>query len=191
FFTTKEAGRGTGLGLPICRQIAREHGGDVTVRSGAGGRGSIFRLELPLGKAEEFERIETMESPANYAAVPGRRVLVADDEEDIAEVVARLLREDGDFVEIARNGAEALALLARGSFDLVVSDIEMEHAKGTDIYAALASRGVLPATKIMFVTGDILNPKVLEFLSRTKSEYAVKPFEIQELRQTMRRLLSA
>jgi signal transduction histidine kinase len=191
FFTTKEPGRGTGLGLPICRQIAQEHGGDICVREGAGKRGSVFRLELPAGSAEEFDRISMIEAPAFFAAVPGKRVLVADDEEDIAEVIARLLREDGDEAAVAHNGAEALKLLEAGSYDLVISDIEMERAKGTDIHAALAAKGAFPATKILFVTGDILNPKVLEFLSRTKSEYAVKPFDIQELRQAVRRLLAA
>jgi CheY-like chemotaxis protein len=191
FFTTKEPGRGTGLGLPICRQIAQEHGGDISVRGGGAGRGSVFCLDLPLGSAEDFDRIGTLEAPAPLSAVPGKRVLVADDEEDIADVIARLLREDGDTVEIAHNGEEAVKLLAAASYDLVVSDIEMEHTKGTDLYAALAAQGAFPATKILFVTGDILNPKVLEFLSRTKSEYAVKPFDIQELRQTMRKLLAA
>jgi len=189
FFTTKAAGRGTGLGLPICRQIVQAHGGDMTVESRPG-RGSVFRAELPVGSAEELERIDEAPAP-EPAAAPGKRVLVADDEADIAEVIARLLREDGDEVRVAHNGAEALALLERETFDLVVTDIEMEHAKGTDLYAALAAKGALPGVKVLFVTADILNPKVLEFLSRTKSEYAVKPFDIQDLRRTMRRLLSA
>lgn len=189
FFTTKEPGRGTGLGLPICRQIAREHGGDVTVRSRTG-RGSVFRLELPLGCAEEFDRIELLAAPAALPAVPGKRVLVADDEQDVAEVIARLLREDGDEVRVAHHGGEALKLLEEESFDLVVSDIEMERAKGTDLYAALAAKGAFPRVKMLFVTGDILNPQVLEFISRTKSEYLAKPFDIGEIRQAMRRLLA-
>lgn len=189
FFTTKEQGRGTGLGLPICRQIVQAHGGDVSVRS-VPGEGSVFRVEIPLGSPEEFERIQTAAPRHEHPAVPGRRVLVADDETDIAELIARLLREDGDEVHVAHHGAGALALIEAGSFDLVITDIEMEHAKGTDLYAALAARGAFPETRILFVTGDILNPKVLDFLSRTDSEYLVKPFDIQELRQAIRRLLS-
>lgn len=189
FFTTKAAGRGTGLGLPICRQIVQAHGGVLAVESRPG-RGTVFRAELPAGRVEELGG-ETEGPVQELAAVPGRRVLVADDEHDIAEVIARLLREDGDEVTVAHNGTEALGALARESFDLVVTDIEMEHAKGTDLYAELAAKGALPHVKVLFVTADILNPKVLEFLSRTKSEYLVKPFDIQELRQTMRRLLAA
>jgi CheY-like chemotaxis protein len=114
---------------------------------------------------------------------------VADDEADIAEVVARLLREDGDRVDVAYNGADALKLLEAASYDLVVTDIEMERAKGTDLYASLSAKGALGSCRMLFVTGDILNAKVLEFLSKTESEYLVKPFDIQELRQTARRLL--
>ena len=190
FFTTKEPGRGTGLGLPICRQIVREHGGDIGLESFPGG-GTVFRLNFPPAREEDFESSEAPAAPASFPAVPGKKILVADDEEDIAAVVARLLTEDGDVVHAVHTGAEALRLLEAGAYDLVISDIEMEHAKGTDLHAALAAQGALPACRMLFITGEILNPKVLEFLSRTKSEYLVKPFDLQELRQVARRLLGA
>ena len=68
--------------------------------------------------------------------------------------------------------------------------MEMEQVKGPDIYQKLAAGGGGGSAKALFVTGDILNPKVLEFLSRTESEYLVKPFDIDDLRQAVRRLLS-
>ena len=188
FFTTKEPGRGTGLGLPISRQIVQEHGGAIELESRPG-RGTAFHLTFPLAREDEFDETAVLATPTPYEAVPGKRILVADDEADIAAVIARLLREDGDEVQVAHNGAEALKLLEAAPYDLVVTDIEMEHAKGSDLYAALAAKGALASCRMLFVTGDILNPKVLEFLSKTNSEYLVKPFDIQELRQTARRLL--
>jgi len=68
--------------------------------------------------------------PVSHPPVPGKLVLVADDEADIAEVIARLLREDGDEVSVAHGGAEALKLLETRAFDLVISDMEMEQVKG-------------------------------------------------------------
>ncbi|MCM2303177.1 MAG: response regulator, partial [Elusimicrobia bacterium] len=171
----------------ICRQIAREHGGDVILENRPG-LGCAFTLDLPEGREEDFESLEAVEERLRHPAVPGKRVLVADDEADIAEVIARLLREDGDEAVLAHGGAEALKLLETGTFDLVISDMEMEGVKGSDIYERLSSNG--SSARLLFVTGDILNPKVLEFLSRTKSEFLPKPFDIDELRQAVRRLLS-
>jgi C4-dicarboxylate-specific signal transduction histidine kinase/ActR/RegA family two-component response regulator len=189
FFTTKEPGRGTGLGLSICRQIAQEHGGNVSFENSPG-EGCAFILDLPVGSAAEFDRLEKVEEPVAHPAVPGKRVLVADDEADIAEVVARLLREDGDEVSVAHGGEEALKLLGTGAFDLVISDMEMERVKGPDIFKKLAAGGGTSKAKVLFVTGDILNPKVLDFLAKTGSEYLAKPFDIDDLRQAARRLLA-
>ncbi len=189
FFTTKDPGHGTGLGLSICRQIARDHGGDVLLRS-APARGSVFVLSLPSAPACADAADEGI-FWRTYKAVPARRVLVADDERDLADAMARLLREDGDDVLVAYHGGEAKRLLESGRFDLVVSDIEMEHVKGTELYALLAASGAFPACKILFVTGDILNPKVLGFLSRTGADYLAKPFDNEEFRQAARRLLAA
>ena len=186
FFTTKEAGRGTGLGLSISRQIAIEHGGGLVAESRPGS-GSVFRLNLPL-RGKEEPAVETA-APDECAAVPGKRVLVADDEEDVAELIASLLREDGDEAVVVHHGEEALALLDRERFDLVVSDVQMGRGSGVDLYEALAAKGALSAINILFVTGDVLNPKVLRFFHQTRSPYVAKPFDIHELKQAMRRML--
>lgn len=190
FFTTKAAGHGTGLGLSICQQIARDHGGEISVESRSGA-GCAFRVEIPEGSEADFGRLEEEPAPARHPAVPGKRVLVADDEEDIAELIARVLREDGDEARVASGGAEALRLLASEPFDLVVSDLEMAQVNGRDVYRLLKAGGGDSPARVLFVTGDILNPKVLEFLSKTGAEYLPKPFDIEELRQAVRRLLSS
>jgi C4-dicarboxylate-specific signal transduction histidine kinase/ActR/RegA family two-component response regulator len=190
FYTTKAPGRGTGLGLSICRQIARGHGGDVLLENRPG-RGCAFVLDLPAGSEEEFARLDRKAPPDLLPPVPGKRVLVADDEADMVEVVSRLLREEGDEVSVAHGGAEALKLLENGEFDLIISDMEMEQVKGQDIFKRTVAGGGTSTAKVLFVTGDILNPNVLDFLSKTRSEHLSKPFDIDDLRQAVRRLLAS
>jgi C4-dicarboxylate-specific signal transduction histidine kinase/ActR/RegA family two-component response regulator len=189
FFSTKEPGRGTGLGLSICRQIVSEHGGTLTFRP-APVRGAVFRAELPAGREDDFERVEAPDEPRSLPAVPGRRVLVADDEPDVAEMMARLLREDGDEAVVETRGADAVRRLERERFDLVVSDMGLEDLRGEDVHEA-ASRAAGGAPAELFVTGDVLNPRVLEFLSRTGADYLVKPFDVEDFRRAVRRLLGA
>jgi two-component system NtrC family sensor kinase len=189
FFTTKDAGHGTGLGLPICQQIVQAHGGEISVRS-LQSQGTIFHLEFPVANITAQEQVNEDSEEKVFAAVPAKKILVADDEKDIANLISRLLTADGDLVDVAYNGGDALDIIGRKDFDLIISDIEMEHAKGMDLYSALSRKRAFPKTKMLFITGDILNPKVLEFLSQTKSEYLVKPFDIEALRQAARRLLS-
>jgi CheY-like chemotaxis protein len=121
--------------------------------------------------------------------VPGKRVLVVDDEPDVANLIARLVAEDGDHPDTATSGAEALRLIAETRYDLVITDFSMEKVKGDEVFARLKAKN--PRCRVLFVTGDIFNPKVLSFLDRTKSPYLVKPFEKGELQQAVRRLLAS
>ncbi|MBI4676732.1 MAG: response regulator [Elusimicrobia bacterium] len=189
FFTTKEPGRGTGLGLAISRQIVEGHGGEMSFECRAG-QGCVFRVRLPAAGEAELAALDEPAALAVPAPVPGRRVLVVDDEADIAELIGRVMAADGDEVEVAHHGGQALRKVRERDYDLVISDIEMEAVKGQDVFAELAKRRSDALSRILFVTGDILNPGVLEFLSKTKAEYLVKPFEVPDLQRAARRLLS-
>jgi signal transduction histidine kinase/CheY-like chemotaxis protein len=190
FFTTKEPGRGTGLGLPICRQILEAHDGSISCQAREG-EGASFLISLPIATEAELGALERPAVMKDLPAIPGRRILVVDDEPDLVAVIARVVRGDGDHVDTATEGAEALSLLDANRYDLVISDFEMEGVKGDEIHARLRAQAPSAAPNILFVTGDIFNPKVLRFMDETKSSYLVKPFETAELRQTVRRLLAA
>ena len=93
-------------------------------------------------------------------------------------------------MDIATQGAEALRLIDENPYDLVISDFEMERVKGDEVYARFRAKDPSVAPNILFVTGDIFNPKVLRFIEQSSPRILVKPFEIEELRQTARRLLA-
>jgi signal transduction histidine kinase/ActR/RegA family two-component response regulator len=187
FFTTKPAGQGTGLGLSLCRGIVEEHGGALTVESEPG-RGATFTVTLPVvprpvdgdGSAGE----------GTPAPVAPKAILVVDDERDLAEVLVEELEGDGHQVEIASNGAEALRRLERRAFDLVVSDTKMPLLDGIDLYREIERRFPALRRRIIFVTGDVLDPEKRRLLESTGAPFLAKPFELSDVRNAVRRQLA-
>jgi len=118
FFTTKPVGEGTGLGLSICHGIIKALRGDLTAMS-TPGKGSTFRVVLPIRGAEAEALMPVMDAPAETLMVQGKRVLVIDDEPGIASVVRRIIGR-GNEVVVAHSGREALEVLARDTdFDRI------------------------------------------------------------------------
>ena len=185
FVTTKEPGRGTGLGLYICRQIAEAHLGKLTYESRLD-EGAAFLLSLPV---QAGARINTPVRVFEPLPVPGKRVLVVDDEPGVGDVIAHALSEEGDEVTVTDRGADALARIEKGRFDLVISDIEMEGVKGYEIYE-LARSAFAPPIPVLIVTGNSLDRRVHKFFEETGVPYVVKPFDTAFLRRAVRRILA-
>jgi nitrogen fixation negative regulator NifL len=183
FFTTKPVGQGTGLGLSICRGIVEAHGGHVTVDGGFG-RGATFRLELPVGGPAPATPAAEDEGPI----VAPRRVLVVDDETEVAAVVGELLRRDGHAVSTAGNGVDALARMHEQRYDVVVSDIKMPHVDGPGLWRAVKQLDPELADRFVFFTGDTLSPQTIEFLERTGSPSVKKPFGLRDVRVALARV---
>ena len=127
FFTTKAPGRGTGLGLSQVFGFIRQLGGHVAIRS-APGRGTAVSLYLPLtaGGVPVPERPAVQARSSSVVAVASATVLVAEDDDQVREVAAELLRDAGFRVLAASDGRQALALLERGEkVDVLFSDVVM------------------------------------------------------------------
>lgn len=134
FYTTKEVGRGTGLGLPVSQAIARTHGGSLDASS-TPGRGTTFRLELPLAGPCPAE--ETTSGRERLPDLGGLRVLVVDDQEDIARTATLVVEAAGGVALVAHDATEALAVLAAEPVDVVVTDLVMPGFSGRRFLDAL------------------------------------------------------
>lgn len=188
FFTTKPTGIGTGLGLSLCRGIIERHGGTITVTSQPG-QGATFRVELPV----EAVCAAAPASPDQHPgpAVPDKSILIIDDEPSIASGLKRLLSRDGYTVETAANGHMALTKLQERSYDLLLSDMRMPDVDGPSLYRTLAQQYPHLLRRVIFLTGDTLNPETKMFLDESAAPCLTKPCTVAEIRRAIQQVLEA
>ncbi len=184
FFTTKDQGKGTGLGLAVVYGVVNSHNGFITVQSEPG-IGSQFTLYLPLLKETErsLQSIKTQKLERGH-----ERVLVVDDEENVAEVIGGMLSNLGYSVTIAQGGKKAIALYKKHShFDVVILDMNMPVMGGKETFAKL--RAIDPNVRIIISTG--YTNKGIEFPAAEESfaAFLQKPYQLDDLSRTMREVL--
>jgi len=179
FFSTKPAGVGTGLGLPICRRIVEDLGGELKVTSRER-VGTTFSVLLPAS--------ERSSRPANTLRVPVTvpprrgRVLVVDDEPMVAMAVRRSLSGDHDVVTLNITD-DALSLVRSGQrFDVILCDVMMPNMTGVDFYRELERSMPAEVEKIVFLTGGVFATQTREFLDQLPNLRIEKPFTPEELR---------
>jgi signal transduction histidine kinase/ActR/RegA family two-component response regulator len=181
FYTTKEGGQGTGLGLALARRMAIEHGGALSALSRPGA-GATFVLELPASRGQ----VELPPAPAEGAtAARGRRVLVVDDEAPFRLLLKEALEADGNRVEVAENGEDALHRLDQEEFDAVITDLGMPVRDGASLHREAARRRPALGERFIFMSGALVEaggparsrPPGLPLLS--------KPFSLDELRAAL------
>ncbi len=178
FFTTKPTGKGTGLGLSIVYGIVAAHGGTIEAHPAPAG-GTSFRLTLAVATAGPPDVVPAL--PEDTAARRGR-ILVVDDEEPLARLICETLAEDGHATERVGDAPEALSLLARQDFDLIISDLKMPGMDGEELGRELERRKPGLSKRLLLTSGDTLD-------SRPGREVLHKPFDLDELRRIVRRRL--
>jgi len=186
FFTTKGVGIGTGLGLSLAWGIIRRHNGRIEVES-APGAGSRFRIHLPLApKAAVVEEATGDDAPI---LLHGVRILLVEDEDVVAESLARLLIARGATVALAESGEEALAWLREhaGICDIVVSDHGMPGMTGLDLLSRV--RTSYPQLRRMLVSGWGASPPGASDTSAAERLLA-KPIPHRELLRALQELAS-
>jgi PAS domain S-box-containing protein len=149
FFTTKEVGKGTGLGLPMVYGLAQQSGGTVTIRSTVGA-GTTVELYLSRAAAEREDGPREKQTIAPDA--PKVRILLVDDDAEVRTVTAAYLADMGHRVVEAADGSSALDILKTDDqLDLLIADFAMPGMTGTDL--ADKVRAVRPEIGILLVTG--------------------------------------
>lgn len=171
YFTTKEVGKGTGLGLATAYGIIRRAGGSITVESREGA-GSTFTIFLPLTEAP----IDSIVSPHTFATIGGSAtILVVEDEPALRRVVTRALQRLGYHVLEASTAEEALALphASDRPIDLLITDVRLPGRDGLSLARDLAARD--PKLRVL-VTSGYLGEGAMEMLETTGFPFLAKPF---------------
>jgi len=187
FFTTKPQGQGTGLGLSLSLGIIRDHEGSIRLQS-TPGQGATFIIDLPVGSPSSPGPTETRKDES-WSPLGPKRILVVDDEPDVAGVLVDLLQAEGYEVDTALNGTEALEKLEQRPFDAVLTDTKMPVLDGPGLFMELERRYPELKRRVAFVTGDVLQPDKRAFLHQTGVPTLEKPFELDHVRRVVRHLL--
>jgi len=202
FFTTKAVGVGTGLGLSIVYGIVQEHGGEVGVESQPG-HGAKLNIELPAlsAAALDFTKQEPAATPFAVAVVPvphpvrtalrPENILVVEDEPTVSQLISDVMSEMGHRVDTLLDSREAFDRLKDSQYDLVICDLRMPNLDGPGLYRELVKRESPFQHRLLFVTGDTMSPRSLEFLNSSGVPYLAKPFLVEELKEAVRRALAA
>jgi PAS domain S-box-containing protein len=188
FFTTREVGQGTGLGLSVCHGIVTEHNGRIWAESEPG-KGATFIVELPITTEEkQLELAEpVVEEPKKITKA---KILVVDDEPVIRQFISQVLGEQGHTVETVDNAASALKMVKSKRYRLILLDIKMPGMSGVELYKQFQKIAPSLTKRIVFITGDVMGKRTLDFLDKTKTPYMMKPFEARELKTQINRLLA-
>ncbi len=185
FFTTKEVGKGTGLGLASAYGIVTSHDGFIQCKSEPG-RGTTFQIFLPATEQSEKRSFGEEEDKL----VGGTEtVLVVDDEPEIRNLTREVLESGGYSVIHAGSGEEALDIFRKQSaaIDLVVLDLSMPGMGGQRCLLALLAHS--PQAKVLIASGFSAQGNASELLAQGAAGFIGKPYRMQELLDTVRRIL--
>jgi signal transduction histidine kinase/ActR/RegA family two-component response regulator len=168
---------GLGLGLTLVRRVVEMHGGSVGVHSEGKDRGAEFKVSLPLLKATP---VASQAQPAQALALRRYRILVADDNVDLAESLAMVLQLSGHEVCQAYTGAEAIAASDRLHPDILVLDIGLPDLSGHEVARRLRG-GPAAAALLIALSGYAQEEHRRKALAAGFDHYLVKPVDFDLL----------
>ncbi len=189
FFTTKEPGRGTGLGLSTAYGIVRQSGGEIWIES-APRRGTAVRIYLPCVEATVAPPQHPAPTTETTLSGSGTILLVEDDGAS-RSLLQNFLRESGYRVYDAAEGGEALRIFEQdpGAIDLVITDWVMPGMSGPELVDQIYA--LRPSTRVIYISGYTEQTISAEQLRHTGARFLHKPFELEDFAATVLSLLES
>lgn len=175
--TDARAKSGTGLGLAIAREIAERHGGRLWYDSVVG-QGATFHLDLPLDPSLRDAR----SGPS--------RLLICEDDADLAVVLAEMLATEGYQADVAGTAREALALARKGGYAAALVDLQLPDADGVGLIRTLKASAATRTLPVIVVSGDIANGQA-RGRSLEVADWMEKPVDQARLRNAVQALFMA
>ena len=184
YFTTRQMGRGTGLGLASAYGIIRNHGGFINVYSEEG-VGTTFNIYLPVSEERVMEEKELAEDILKGSET----VLLVDDGDMIIDVSREILNALGYKVLSARSGKEAVEIYEsnKDSVDLIILDMVMPGMGGGETYDKL--KEINPDIKVLLSSGYSIDGQITGVLERGCKAFIQKPFSIKDFSRKIREVL--
>jgi nitrogen-specific signal transduction histidine kinase/CheY-like chemotaxis protein len=188
FFTTKELGKGTGLGLATVYGIIKQSQGSVWVYSEPG-RGSTFKIYLPIAVAEPVPQVATDRQPVSLDGT--ETVLIVEDQPEVRSVMRETLRRHGYAVIEAANGPEAILKSEQhtGTIHLLLTDVVMSGMSGRRLAEALHS--TRPDLRVLYMSGYTDDAIVRHGVLDPGLAFVQKPFVADSLLRKVRDVLDA
>jgi PAS domain S-box-containing protein len=191
FYTTKEFGKGTGLGLAMVHMVMRGHNGAITVESKEG-VGSTFSLYFPRPVKVPDDPVREVSTPESAELAPfgdGRAILLVDDEDAVRIVGAKILKRLGFVASSFAMPGQALDAFraAPASFSAVISDIAMPEMTGLELASKMLS--IRNDTPIILISGNFKVGSTRNTLPPGVSSFISKPFDARELADAIRTVL--
>jgi PAS domain S-box-containing protein len=189
FYTTKDRGEGTGLGMAAVYGIITQSGGEVVVQSRVG-LGTTVTLLLPAVDAPlDYAPAVSLPTPASATQQQSGTILLVEDEGELRSMVRRMLRERGYVVLQASSAKAALGLLSEydGQLDLMITDVVMPGMKGPELARRVALERDVP---VLFVSGyaEELSDMPSDFDAPTS--FLAKPFTPEQLLDEVYKLIA-